>query len=109
MEPESPPAVRVARPRSKEREIATLTGLEALVFLLADAQTSRERVARGVAERMPGMETGVDAVIDAQIKAGIVVETGKRLIGVVPFERPRTSADLAEWTARWLDGAARTA
>lgn len=95
--------------RRGEREIATLAGLEALVFLLADAQTSRERVARAVAERMPGMETGVDAVIDAQLTAGIMVETGKRLIGVVPFERPRTSADLAAWTARWLDGAARTA
>ena len=88
--------------RGREREVMTLTGEAALVFLLADAQTSRSRIERAVREMMPESDANVDALIDGQIKTGVMVETGRRLIGVVPFERPRVSRDLTAWITRWL-------
>ena len=80
----------------------TLTGEGALVFLLADAQTSRSRIERAVREMIPESDANVDALIDGQIRAGVMVEVGRRLIGVVPFERPRVSRDLTAWITRWL-------
>ena len=44
--------------RGREREVMTLTGEAAPVFLLADAQTSRSRIERAVREMMPESDGG---------------------------------------------------
>ena len=98
--------IRETAPR--KREIVTLTGQDALVFLLADAQTSRAKIARQLMELLPEMTLDSDRIVSELVRRNVLVEVGKRVVGVVPFETPRRSADLVAWAALWL-GTQRTA
>jgi len=94
--------VSVRRGGRRDREIATLEGADALVFLLADSHTSDGKLSRQVAEALPGRTVDVAAIVARLVAAGILVRAGERLVGVVPFERPRSTADLSAWARTWL-------
>jgi ribosomal peptide maturation radical SAM protein 1 len=92
--------VRQTAPR--EETIATLTGVQAVVFLLADAQTSRAKIAGQLSEMLPTAAPDSDRVVSDLVRRGVLVEIGKRVVGVVPFETPRSSSDLRAWMDMWV-------
>jgi ribosomal peptide maturation radical SAM protein 1 len=94
--------IEIHQTAPREETLATLTGIHALVFLLADAQTSRAKISRQLTEMLPAVSADSDAVVSELIRLGILVDVGKRVVGVVPFETPRSSSDLRAWTDMWV-------
>ncbi|TFH66349.1 MAG: RiPP maturation radical SAM protein 1 [Gemmatimonadales bacterium] len=85
-----------------ERDIATLEREHALVFLLADAQTSMTKLRRTAEEVAHALVDKIEGAVADLVRRGFMVELGSRLVTVIPFERARSSAELREWLGRWL-------
>jgi hypothetical protein len=77
--------------------------MESLAFVLMDGVTSLAKMAGQVELLQPGVGAGasVEAAARALIAAGYAVEVGDRVVGVIPFARPLTSAQLSAWVRRW--------
>jgi ribosomal peptide maturation radical SAM protein 1 len=104
-----PGFITVQQTAPSDVTLATLSGSQALVFLLADAQTSRTKIARTLDETLPGVTVDSDRIVSELVRLGVLVEIGKRVVSVVPFERARSSAELNAWVARWLTTSTRPA
>jgi len=86
----------------KLRDVATLDRSSALAFLLADSQTSMQKISRIVKQRAPDLADSMEPAVEDLVRRKFLVAVDDRLVGVVPFERARTSAEIAAWMERWL-------
>ena len=87
--------------QSKEVEVACLREDAASVFLLCDAQTTPAKLSRDLAALRPGTVDGLNGIVADLVKRRLVARCGDRLVGVVPFDRPHSSAALSAWLTRW--------
>lgn len=73
-----------------------LDAVAATVLVLADDITRDEAVRRRFRDA-PTMRPAVDAALSRLEALGAIARSGDRLVSVVPYERPKTSADLDRW------------
>lgn len=76
-----------------------LDAVAATVLVLADDITKAEAV-RLRFHDAETMRPAVDAALSRLEELGAIVRSGDRFVSVVPYERPKTSADLVRWLAR---------
>jgi len=95
--------IAVSRAADGAERVTVLSRMESLAFVLMDGVTSLAKMAGQVELLQPGVGAGasVEAAARALIAAGYAVEVGDRVVGVIPFARPLTSAQLSAWVRRW--------
>jgi len=85
----------------RDIEVASLRDEAACVFLLCDAQTTIAKLSRELLALRPGSEGKLEGVVADLLRRRLVIRCGERLVGVVPFERPHSSAEIDAWLERW--------
>lgn len=94
--------VRIWREGKTVATVAVLDREAALIFVLADAKTSRAGLERDVERWCPGCAVDVQATVAELLELGVLVEVGGKIVNVVPLRRARTQEQLQEWVARWV-------
>ncbi len=100
-----PGFISILRTRgSRSVSATTLSGLEAQVFLLCDRQTSVASIARELqGAGIDTTEEEITGILEALRSKRLVVHCGDRWVGVVPFDRFHTIAELEAWRERWAE------
>lgn len=89
---------------SRTREVANFSGLDAQVFLLCDRQTSPASIARELArDGAPVPPEAIAQSLARLAREQWIVRCGARWVGVVPFDRFHSTAELEAWRVRWRD------
>jgi ribosomal peptide maturation radical SAM protein 1 len=72
-----------------------LRGLEAQIFLLSDAQVTRDELRRRLTSQHDGEH--VDGTVDELLAAEILVGAGDSVVGAIPFAEPHSDFELNDW------------
>jgi ribosomal peptide maturation radical SAM protein 1 len=88
----------------RTREAASLSGLDAQVFLLCDHQTSPASIARELGrDGVPVPPEALASSLARLARERWIVRCGARWVGVVPFDRFHSAGELEAWRCRWRD------
>lgn len=98
--------IAITRFENGAEDLTVLGRLESLALALVDAATSRSKVARRVEELLPGAAERIDAAMTSLVASGFAVETGGRIVGVVPFARAIDAAKLEQWVTHHAESTA---